>query len=116
MRKIKIIILIIFLILSTINVYALEKPTHEALNGKIADISGINAYLINQLNFSQGLKTDFNNKTAREWLKLGGKAEDEPFYTRSFNHFHNPLLSWDQAGFGGTFKSAILWAQESNGL
>ncbi len=113
MRKILQIIFSIYILLFPItDVYSLEKPTHEALNENIANISGINSYLIYQLGFSDGLKTTFNSKWAIRWIMDGGKTEDEPFYTRSFNHFHNPLLPWDSAGYGGTFKSAILWAQD----
>jgi hypothetical protein len=33
-------------------------------------------------------------------------------YSRSFNHFHNPLKTWDNAGFKGTFQSSVIWAQD----
>lgn len=113
MRKILQIIFSIYLLLFSItDVYSLEKSTHEALNERATNVSIVNSYMINQLGFSEGLKTTFNNKWAIRWIMDGGKKEDEPFYTRSFNHFHNPLLSWDQAGYGGTFKSALLWAQD----
>ncbi len=113
----KVIGLFLLFVILSIDVYALEKPTHEALNENIANISGVNSYLINQLGFPDGLKTTFNEKWAIEWLKLGGKTEDEPAYTRSRNHFHNPSLPWDQAGLNSgifTGKSSTLWIQDQS--
>ncbi|MEW6053484.1 MAG: hypothetical protein AB1552_06815 [Nitrospirota bacterium] len=107
----KIIILIVLLGLS-MKAYALEKPTHEALNEKVAALSGVNDYLRQQVGFPKGLGTSIDNKKVIEWLKRGGKKEDEPMYTRSFNHFHNPLKLWDKAGLKGTSKSAVIWAQD----
>ncbi len=101
-----------FFLIIPFNIYALEKPTHFELNGKIVDISGLDSYLKDTKIFLGGVGETINGYTIRDWIQDGGKAEDEPFYTRSFNHFHNPLKPWDSAGFKGTFKSAILWAQE----
>ena len=110
---VKIPLLIFLLSVLVANSYALEKPTHEALNENIANISNVNSYLINQLGFSGGLKTTFNNKWAIDWIKLGGIREDEPMYTRSLNHFHNPLKEpWSSAGLKGTSKSSVIWAQD----
>src|SRR3989338_2165687 len=118
MKKNCVIVLLLILLSSSV-CFALEKTTHEKLNEFIATNSlngfSLDVYLRNQLGFANGIKEEFKlteTKKVWEWIKLGGSSEDEPFYTRSFNHFHNPLLSWDQAGFGGTFKSAILWAQD----
>ena len=33
-------------------------------------------------------------------------------YTRSMNHFHDPLKTWDSAGLKGIFKSSVIWAQD----
>lgn len=118
MFKIKTIVtisLIIFLLDAPL-LYSLEKPTHKKLNETIASGAfngfSLDSYLKNNLGFTDGAIEKINGKEVFKWIGSGGQYEDEPFYTRSFNHFHNPLLSWDSAGYGGTFKSAILWAQD----
>lgn len=42
----------------------------------------------------------------------GAFSEDSPF-TRSRNHFHNPLLPWESAGLTGIFggQSSVVWQQ-----
>ncbi len=122
MRKLKNILLIFLLLLvilvsSTHILWALEKDTHEFLNKKIArNYSVLNSYLKEQLGFSKGIEETFvsgnQSKTVEEWIGIGGKYEDEPMYSRSMNHFHNPLKTWDTAGFKGTFQSSVIWAQE----
>src|SRR3989338_668509 len=93
--------------------FALEKETHKAINEYIAKTQlnnfSLNLYLTNQLGYKSGVEELLNGKEIRKWIRDGGEYEDEPFYTRSFNHFHNPLPPWDSAGYGGTFKSALLW-------
>jgi len=89
--------------------FALEKPTHEKLNETIAPV--INQPLTN-IGFEGGVQDSVNGKKIIQWIMEGGIKEDEPMNTRSFNHFHNPLKTWDSAGFKGTFQSAILWAQD----
>ena len=58
--------------------------------------------------------------TAKTCLGEGGKDEDSPF-TRCKNHFHDSLMTWNQAGLnkgegflGG--ESSIIWAQKERGL
>jgi hypothetical protein len=107
--------LLISVLALTLNCYALEKPTHETMNENIANISGVNSFITDQLGFHQGLRKKFNDKWAIDWIKLGGITEDEPAYTRSRNHFHNPLLPWDQAGLNSllfTGQSSALWLQD----
>src|SRR3989304_2657374 len=109
MKKIacSIAILWVVLLFSSPTTFCLEKPTHKAINEKIAlgSFNGftLDTYLKNNLGFIDGTIEEVNGQKIFEWLKLGGQYEDEPFYTRSFNHFHNPLLPWDQAGYGGRF-------------
>ena len=100
-------VLITFIFFSnSSSIYSLEKETHAILNEKIAQGTinnfSLNTYLINQLGLKGGVNELINNKEVYRWIRDGGKTEDEPFYTRSFNHFHNPLLPWDQAGLKGT--------------
>lgn len=111
MKTVKTIIVLMFTVLWLTQAYALEKPTHEAINEVAANISSANDYLINQLKITGGLETYFSNgslnKKAIKWIQLGGKTEDEPFYSRSFNHYLNPI---NNSGYGGLFKSALEWS------
>ncbi|MBI4685950.1 MAG: hypothetical protein HY755_12260 [Nitrospirae bacterium] len=118
MRKLKntqltFLFLLLALVFSTHVLWALEKDTHDFLNKKIArNYSILNSYLKDNLGFSKGIDEIALGKTVEEWLGIGGKTEDEPIYTRSLNHFHDPLKPWSSAGFKGTFKSSVIWAQD----
>lgn len=100
--------------------YSLEVPTHEAINEKIASGSfngfSLDLYLKNNLGFSKGKDEPLNGEKVWMWIKDGGRYEDKPPwtipYTRSMNHFHNPLKAWAIAGFKGTFQSSVIWAQD----
>ncbi|MDA8240452.1 MAG: hypothetical protein M0Z67_08800 [Nitrospiraceae bacterium] len=89
--------------------FALEKLTHERLNEVIAP--QINQSLV-ALGFPQGVEAFVNGEKIIRWIKDGGIKEDEPVYSRSLNHFHNPLKTWDIAGFKGTFQLSVIWAQD----
>jgi len=99
--------------------YALDKPTHEAINEYIAENTigsfSLDQYLMDQLGFQKGKDEEFNNKKAFEWLGYGGKKEDEPIYFRSLRHFHDPTVEeWDKAGLKGIWDSSIIWAQRTD--
>jgi len=100
--------------------YALETGTHEAINEYVArntikDFS-LESYLKNQLGIQAGVKEIVDSQYIWWWIRKGGLYEDKPPriipYTRSMNHFHDPLIRWDNAGFKGNFKSAVLWSQD----
>ncbi|MBI4654075.1 MAG: hypothetical protein HY752_03680 [Nitrospirae bacterium] len=122
---------------------ALKEDTHKAINEKVAkgivNSFSLNDYLINNLGFKKGYEEILNGVTAEginvkkqifQWLGYGGEQEDRPgsntdYITgkpsRSVNHFHNPLKSWDEAGLNDTFlgksytgQSSVLWAQNPN--
>ncbi|MBI5408652.1 MAG: hypothetical protein HZA14_04740 [Nitrospirae bacterium] len=115
-RRLISVILYIILVLSSSLSSALEKPTHERLNEVIASTSingfSLKDYLIKELGFAGGIDDTVNKKKIIKWITDGGKAEDEPMYTRSLNHFHDPLKTWDSAGLKGISQSSILWAQD----
>ena len=88
---------------------------------------------LNGLGFPDGLYTWLKwngNRTIKdgyiiEWLREGAMLEDSsgPLFIgyidgkgRSFNHFHNPLKPWAQAGLDDFFtgESSLLWAQDEN--
>lgn len=107
--------------------FAFSINTHELLNVKAAEQSLTDRYLKEQLGFPKGLETLFGNQSATQWIRFGGAAEDQAFGSehigaafRSVNHFHNPLLPWDQAGLAGrcfglipvSGKASARWAQD----
>ena len=60
----------------------------------------------------RSILSEVNNKRIWEWVREGGKKEDEPLYARSLNHFHDPLKTWDIAGFKSINQSSIIWSQD----
>ncbi|MEW6684276.1 MAG: hypothetical protein AB1451_15370 [Nitrospirota bacterium] len=92
---------------------AFEVDTHKLINEQatVRSIDGfsLNAYLKNQLVFSQGFDQTIDNKSVLQWIIDGGKFEDNGL--RYLHHFHDPLKPWDAAGFKGLFSSSILWGQ-----
>ena len=101
-------------------IFALETDTHRAINLKIATYMmngfSLNQHLKSNLGFSQGIDETLDGRRVDVWLELGGLYEDKPPltipYTRSMNHFHNPLKTWDISGFKGTFQSSVIWVQD----
>lgn len=115
MKRITYITFLPFVVFSLLcNALALEKETHRYLNRKIIEENEekFNTYLNSNLGFLDGVKQILNGLRVIEWFENAGRQEDEPAYTRSFNHFHDPLQPWDLAGFNKTFKSSLVWAQD----
>ncbi|RJQ22795.1 MAG: hypothetical protein C4560_01760 [Nitrospiraceae bacterium] len=125
-------VFILLLILCQFPIFAvaLETDTHKKINEYITanTLNGfsLDAYLKNQLNFSNGIEEEFtSNKTKKvwEWVQFGGEYEDIPYwwmpYLRSVNHFHNPLTGQGFSGIWGTEflagESSIQWSQEPIG-
>lgn len=131
MRKLCNILLFAFCLLSFSLSFALETDTHEKINEFIAtnNLNGfsLDSYLKNQLGFADGIKEEFKSTTETkkvwEWIKIGGKYEDIPYwympYLRSVNHFHNPLTDKGFSGIWGTGflsgESSIQWSQKPVG-
>jgi Tol biopolymer transport system component len=72
-----------------------------------------------ELMFINGINESFKGIKIIEWIKYGGAMEDATWglwsgtnyrYTR---HFHDPLLSWNEAGLWNC-DSFILWAMKTN--
>ena len=118
MKKISFMLIFFF---TAVNAFALAPETHEDLNFRIIDKhQKANEYLLNNLSIKNGVSQSFEFagqlKSAREWIAYGGIKEDVTGikYTRSLNHFHNPLVqNWQDAGFQGKMSSAV-WAQLEN--
>jgi hypothetical protein len=106
--------IIILASLHTVDATALEKESHRFLNEKIVEQNNesLSAYLNTILGFSNGIKQILNGQEVIVWFREGGQKEDEPAYSRSFNHFHDPLQPWYLAGYDRTFKSSVIWAQD----
>jgi len=99
--------------------YSLEKETHRAINQYISENAfnsfRLDTYLKSNLGFAKGKDQLINGQKIYELIRDGGKTEDEPAYTRSRNHFHDPLLPRDQAGLNSgifTGLSSALWIQD----
>jgi hypothetical protein len=93
--------------------------THKGLSEYAAETSILSAnngdYLKN-LGFNLGLEEVFtwgvNKQTVTKWIREGADLEDNG--SRPFNHFHNPLQPWLNAGLWGSNQSALLWSQSYN--
>src|SRR3990172_11180708 len=147
--KAKLVTILIFtasmLLIWPISVFALKEDTHKAINEYIAQgaISGfsLDTYLTNNLGLAGGSQeglygySEVNNnryltQEVWQWLGEGGVMEDRPGNwqdfvlgnpSRSYNHFHNPLKTWSEAGLNDTVlgipysgESSVLWSQDTN--
>lgn len=117
----QIFVLIFFTFQTYDQCFALEKETHKVINQQIARTQmnnfSLNLYFIDQLGFKEGVEKVFDGKEVWRWVQDGGKTEDEPAYTRSRNHFHNPLLLWENAGLDSgifTGQSSSLWLEDQS--
>ncbi len=92
-----------------------DEITHPDLTQYAAEKSVLGndkgSYL-NSVGFLKGLletlRWEGANKYAIDWLREGGKREDGN--NREVNHFHNPITN---LGLWGTWRSAMLWMQDS---
>jgi len=126
-----------FLILFTILLqchflWAYDGEVHYTINESAVQSSQLESVLKVQLGVAEGRKTeltkDKETKQIIEWIAYGGEAEDFGWLgkydiprSRAFNHFHDPLKTWDEAGLDDIFSliytanyfrepvSPILW-------
>lgn len=131
-NKIFLFIFLIFFgsLIFTAKGYTFAKETHRAINEYAAqraiDIFSLDSYLKSKLGFLKGTDEIIEGIEVYKWLGDGGEKEDEPDSLlrtvanqgRSNNHFHNPLLPWNEAGLNDTVlgirytgQSSILWSQ-----
>ena len=131
------IITICILIASCSECGAYNESEHKAFNLWIMDHSvggfDLDAYIRHNLGLYRGIKeksiqcvtnfgwlTIIDSKSPQELIAQGGIEEDSPFW-RCINHFHDPLIPWDEAGLETTpdialdSESSILWAQKAKG-
>jgi len=132
-KKIRILIFLIFA-LSLNPLWAYDGKVHRKINENAANQNNsiLHDVLRIQIGIIEGvdatLKKDNQSKTIMEWIAYGGEAEDfgmpwdiKPLSTRAFNHFHDPLKVWDNAGLDSIIDvpyrgrywrdptSSILW-------
>ncbi len=128
--------LVIYFALFLSSLFALETNTHEEINEYAATNAlnnfSLDSYLLNKLAFKNGTDEKIEGpwfwfittkKTVWQWIKIGGKKEDKPYwympYLRSVNHFHNPITDLGFSGIWGSGsldgESSILWSQEPVG-
>lgn len=125
--------LIILIILSlSLNVFAYDNiNVHQKINENAAIQSSNFINTLKALGFIGDLPTNIielnslNGKNIRDWVREGGKLEDETDCRSKF-HFHDPTKSWDTAGLSNvaidtycleyTHRSSLVWAQDSGNL
>jgi hypothetical protein len=112
------------------SVLSFSGATHRILSDYAASNSVLNKenYLVDYLGFQNGLQEPLKwkdkSQTVSLWMQDGSELEDEGLL-RFFNHFHNPLKEWANAGLNDyliipilpylyphhvTGKSAAVWA------
>ncbi len=101
-------------------VQAFDDRAHVFLSERATQISGLDNFLKTELAFEFPAGTTeiiFNGRRVIQLIQDGAFDEDRPIFWRLRHHFHNPRLTWDQAGwrppplflqFG---ESLILWSQ-----
>lgn len=113
MRSVRILSISLFCyFLHAYNVFAFDSDqVHPKINENAYIQSVANIYFQNSLNFPEGIYTSFYGKRAIIWIREGGTKEDEGI--RWFNHFHDPLEPYENAGLWGIPDSSLVWAQNN---
>lgn len=116
--RIKMAIIIIALLLFIHNAYSFDNVvTHKDMTKNAAENSNISSYVISTLGVKKGIETQLNGKSILQWLREGSSSEDDPM-CRASNHFHNPLLPWDQSYMTDDplyiDAACVAWKRHSN--
>lgn len=100
------------LLLVWTDIYSFEVSTHRALSERAVRSSSLDEFVRSQLSMPGGINELFAGRRIFEWVQEGSEREDDS--VRFFNHFHNPLRTWDQAGLGIVGgSSSVLWGQNA---
>lgn len=101
-------------------VWGYDGEVHSRLNKEAVDFSQTLDLLLKDdfgypLGINAVISKNGKEKTIKEWLAYGGEAEDFGWYgkydfsrSRAFNHFHDPLKSWDEAGLDDPLSSLYI--------
>ena len=95
---------------------AYEPGTHREIGWRAVEVSGVDRVLKDQFSLLAGSNrplrsNDGQTLSLREWVGFGCFNEDVPSY-RAFNHFHNPLRPWPNAGLPVIGTSSVYWQQD----
>jgi hypothetical protein len=95
-----------------------DTDSHEFLGVAAARRSTISERLQQDLGLSEGrqarLRAGKLFLTIEDWVGHGAREEDLPL-RRVFNHFHNPLRPWRDAGLSiARGDSSVLWSQAAS--
>jgi len=105
--------------------WAYEGDVHYKINENATSASKLNLMLQEQLGLYNGQESNLKGKNAEgvevtqkiwEWISYGGEAKDYGIFgkhdkisSRAYNHFHNPLKDWDEAGLDDFFLENRYW-------
>jgi len=111
----------VFVLLQSLPTHSFEVGTHRVLSEKAVLSSNLDNFLKTELGFSGGVQDELLGEKIINRIQEGSVLEDIPGdgQLRFFNHFHNPLRTWDEAGLKGILfneKSSILWGQEESAI
>jgi hypothetical protein len=109
----------LMLLLLQCSVHGFDLNAHDTLSRRAVTLSGLNGFLQGVLSseFPDGINQNVVGTTkVIDLIAEGSVNEDRPFF-RTRHHFHNPTLTWDQAGWtppllGQLGASSILWSQD----
>lgn len=121
LKKIILFILLLVVIICQ-STFSYEGSVHRKLNEAASNIynSTLNDYIKSELGLAKGiehtLKEGNSEWSILEWISYGGEAEDygilgknDFFTTRAYNHFHDPLKSWNDAGLDNFILKLRYW-------
>ena len=120
-RKVGGLLVLMFLpLVASLSVEAYDPDTHGEIAKRTAEptVSSVDQVLRSELGLDPGVNETFLGRSVRALIRDGAVLEDDPS-TRSWNHFHNPLIDpWQQAGLNASFlglsgrgQSSALWQQ-----
>jgi hypothetical protein len=115
---------LLFTITGSKLLFSYDGTVHSRLNEEAVNPvnSKIDDFLKNQLGLVEGNNTELFkgnvSKKIKEWIKFAGEAEDfglkngdgsnyDKVSTRAYNHFHNPLKNWSNAGLDNSALTAL---------
>jgi hypothetical protein len=114
MRRLLTATFVVLALFTSVSAYDAEY-VHMEINKAALAQSNVDNVLLKYLGFKSGIAEQFKGKTVKYWITEGGRLEDSPF-PRSFNHFHDPLEPWGNAGLKDSSLgfSSLLWAQDQS--
>lgn len=101
--------------------FGYSTSTHRLVNDKVYVDSVLDEYFWGELGFALDSKGRILNKypVKQPWqlFEDAGVAEDSPpYYFRAWNHYHDPILNWGEAGYSNPVlpdgMSSVQWAQD----